>query len=412
MIITLVVMAAITGGFSVNADQELDITYPILNTINEEDNNPYRFEVEELVEDIAIPKDEKREVSEEDSDGTSWIYTKVQDGEAGLRTIRYELLYNRKGDLLSKIKIPEASHEEKAKPTIYEGGQYAHAGAFYDASTVSRYGANSKAPNSAGVELKLDSVKQQDGSWENGIMYEGYYIVATSSAIPLFSILEISDHGLSGSGIESGVPFKAIVLDHVANQGPNIDLFIGSEDRMPVSMNDTKRAHVKIVDIDNDDLMPIVIPEPEPVITTQAAPAVSEQSTGSGDTYSVSRITRYGVNCYGCNISADGRGSTASGVGVGLDSVRQSDGTWQQGITYDGYYIVATSSDIPLFSIIEISDHTVSGMGIEPGVPFQAIVLDRGGAIQGSKIDLFVGTENNMPVTQGSRQDAQARVIR
>ena len=257
MIILTVVMAAIISGCTVNADQNTDVTYPILTKLNEEDDEPYRFEIEELVEELPMPAEETREASSVVSGGASWIFAKTQEGTSGTKTTRYERLYNRQGDLLSRVEIPDASEIVDAQPTLYEGGQRAQAGAYYNAS----------------------------------------------------------------------------------------------------------------------------------------------------------RITRYGVNCDGCNMSANGTGGTAAGIGLGLDSVKQSDGTWLKGITYDGYYIVATSTAIPLFSIIEISDHTVSGMGIEPGVPFQAIVLDRGGAIQGSKIDLFVGTEDNMPVTQGNRQDAQVKII-
>lgn len=257
MIITMMVMAAIISGCTVKAEQDIDVTYPILTKINEEDDEPYRFEIEELVEELPALEEETREASSVVSGGASWIYAKTQDGSQGTKTTRFELLYNRQGDLLSRIELPEASTIVESQPTIYEGGQRAQAGAYYHAS----------------------------------------------------------------------------------------------------------------------------------------------------------RITRYGVDCYGCNMTAEGKGGTSAGISLGLDSVRQKDGTWEKGIKYEGYYIVATSPTIPLFSIIEVSNHTVSGMGITPGVPFQAIVLDRGGAIKGSKIDLFVGREDNMPVTQGRRQDAEVKII-
>ena len=257
MVILVVVMAAIISGCTVNAEANTDVTYPTLNKINEEDDEPYRFEIEELVEELEAPVEEIREATSVVSGGASWIYAKTQDGTRGTKTTRYELLYNRNGDLLSRIEIPEAGEIEETQPTLYEGGQRAQAGAFYDAS----------------------------------------------------------------------------------------------------------------------------------------------------------RITRYGVDCYGCNMSAEGKGGSSAGIGLGLDSVKQKDGTWKKGITYEGYYIIATSPSIPLFSVVEISNHTVSGMGITPGVPFKAIVLDRGGAIKGSKIDLFVGRETNMPVTQGRRQDAKVKIL-
>lgn len=105
------------------------------------------------------------------------------------------------------------------------------------------------------------------------------------------------------------------------------------------------------------------------------------------------KITTYGVDCVGCYMSEDGYGGTSVGVSVGLHSVRQPDGNMQDGITYGGYYVVAADPNIPLCSILTIYDHGYSGDGLQEGVPFQAIVLDRGGAIKGAKLDLFKGSE-------------------
>ena len=432
IIITMVVMAAIVSGFSVNADQNTDLTYPILNKINEEDNQPYRFEIEELVEDLEIPEDEMLEASSVDSGGASWIYAKTQDGASGSKTTLFELLYNRNDDLLSKIEIPEASEIVEAQPTIYEGGKKAQADAFFDADKLSAYGTVATDESSAGVELGQNSVRQQDGTWDEGIQYEGYYIVAASSSIPLFSTIEVSDHSMSGMGIEEGVPFKAIVLDrNGAIKGSEIDLFVGNESNASISQGEVKDAKVKILSVDNNNLAPVV--EEAPVVespkkveaTPSVAPAASNSvasdpsvtekvqstSASSSSSFLSSRVTRYGVDCYGCNIDGNGRGATASGVGVGIDEVRQKDGTWQKGITYEGYYVVATESDLPFYSIIEITNHSFSGMGLQPGVPFKAIVLDRGGDITDTKIDLFVGRETNMPVSQGSQQGMQVNII-
>lgn len=258
MIIMMMVMATLISACAVDADDDADITYPTLNETNEDDDEgPYRVEIEEVTEDLAEPEVVTREASSVVSGGASWIYAKTQEGSRGTKTTTFKKLYNQDDELLSKTVLPEQEERVETQPTVYEGGQRAQAGAYYRSS----------------------------------------------------------------------------------------------------------------------------------------------------------RITRYGVNCYGCNVSSDGKGGTSAGIRLGLDSVRQKDGTWKKGITYEGYYIIATSASIPLHSIVEISDHTVSGMGIQPGVPFRAIVLDRGGAIQGSKIDLFVGDENNMPVTQGRRQDAKVDII-
>jgi hypothetical protein len=105
-------------------------------------------------------------------------------------------------------------------------------------------------------------------------------------------------------------------------------------------------------------------------------------------------FSRYGADCGGCYVAADGTSGTASGVMLSTTGVRQSDGTWRTGITFNGYYLVATSSSMPMCTIMEITDHKYSGMGLTPGVPFKVLVVDRG--VSGSMIDLFVGSEHNL----------------
>ena len=129
------------------------------------------------------------------------------------------------------------------------------------------------------------------------------------------------------------------------------------------------------------------------VVTPAVAPKMQFGGTISVGSEFYPKITTYGVDCYGCHVSEDGYGGTSVGVSVGLHSVRQPDGNMQEGITYGGYYIVAADPNIPLCSIVTIYDHGFSGDGLQEGIPFQAIVLDRGGAIKGAKLDLFKGSE-------------------
>ncbi|MDE8135479.1 hypothetical protein PT069_09440, partial [Erysipelothrix rhusiopathiae] len=42
-------------------------------------------------------------------------------------------------ELLSRVEIPEAAVIEPTTPTLYEGGQKAQAGAYYEASRITRY---------------------------------------------------------------------------------------------------------------------------------------------------------------------------------------------------------------------------------------------------------------------------------
>lgn len=109
-------------------------------------------------------------------------------------------------------------------------------------------------------------------------------------------------------------------------------------------------------------------------------------------------MVTYGVDCVGCNINKQGIGGTSAGVKIGLHSVMQPNGEMRDGIKYGPYYIVAADPNIPLCSILTISDHGFSGEGLTPGVPFQAIVLDRGGNIQGNILDLFKGSQKNKKI--------------
>lgn len=143
------------------------------------------------------------------------------------------------------------------------------------------------------------------------------------------------------------------------------------------------------------------LPDPTPVVV---------ESTVS-NSFITARFTRYGVDCSGCSGQYTGSGGTAGGVKVSIDSVRQSNGEWTQGITYDGYYIIAADSSIPMYSIVEISNHSLSGMGLQPGVTFQAMVLDRGSGVNNTEIDLFVGTEKLIQVA-GKATGATVTIIR
>ncbi len=113
-----------------------------------------------------------------------------------------------------------------------------------------------------------------------------------------------------------------------------------------------------------------------------------------GSIYKPNRLTRYGYDCRGCQLKGPDFSSTAAGINIAADRVRQANGQWLSGLTYEGFYIVAASRSIPIFSILKISDHPFNGTGISPGVPFYAIVADRG--VSGSNLDLFIGSERNI----------------
>lgn len=128
---------------------------------------------------------------------------------------------------------------------------------------------------------------------------------------------------------------------------------------------------------------------------TPAQPAIMQfGGTVSEGSEFFPRTTTYGVDCIGCSGEASGRGATAAGVKLSItDGVLQSNGTWKSGIKYGDYYIVAADQSIPIGSILEISNHGYSGYGLTPGVPFYAMVLDRGGGVWRNHLDLYSGSQ-------------------
>ena len=129
-----------------------------------------------------------------------------------------------------------------------------------------------------------------------------------------------------------------------------------------------------------------------------------------GSFFVTKRNTVYGADCDGCTLN-EGIASTSSQIEVSIDSVRQSDGTWKNGITYDGYYLIAADKALPMCSIVRISGHSYSGQGIEKGVPFLAIVIDRGSMIQEETIDLFAGSEKDSYVVHDEMSGAVVELV-
>ena len=126
-------------------------------------------------------------------------------------------------------------------------------------------------------------------------------------------------------------------------------------------------------------------------------------------------FSRYGVDCEGCKGEYTGVGNTSIGIKMDVNKgVMQKDGTWKQGITWEGYYIVAADKSIPFCSILKITNHNYSGEGLKPNEPFYAIVLDRGGAITNNRLDFYVGSENwiNKNVKSVSKKTPLAEIVR
>lgn len=239
VITMLVIMVTIISGCTIQADENQDVTYPVLEEVATLSAEPERFDTETVYENLEEPRVEERAATHVVPGGATWIYAKTQEGVRGTRAIKYKLTYNIKDELISRIEIPEAEEVNNTKPTVYQGGQKAKAGAYFTANRITRYGVDcvgcnmngeGKGSTSAGIGLGLDSVRQKNGTWKQGLTYEGYYVVATSAAIPLCTTMEISNHSLNLPGVSKGQAIKVIVLDRgSAIQGSKIDFFIGSE---------------------------------------------------------------------------------------------------------------------------------------------------------------------------------------
>lgn len=95
------------------------------------------------------------------------------------------------------------------------------------------------------------------------------------------------------------------------------------------------------------------------------------------------RLTTYGGDCTGCG------GMSSSGLKLSTSTgVNNSNSPY---LTYKGkkYYCLAADRSIPFGTIIKISNHN-----LRTNSTIYGIVVDRGGAIKGNKIDIFNGSES------------------
>lgn len=178
----------------------------------------------------------------------------------------------------------------------------------------------------------------------------------------------------------------------------------------PASLATTYRV---TKDQDGNILSKVKLPDSEVLI--ESTPAVFQYGAKVvvGSYFYAHRISRYGFDCVGCGVESGATATMASLLKVSATAVRQSDGTWRDGITYDGYYMVAADKAFPLCTVLEISEHHLSGSGIKPGVPFKALVVDRGGAIKERRLDFFIGTETYLDtvVHKGQSEGTKIKVV-
>lgn len=241
IIVAILAVVFVVSGCTVNADSNQNVTYPVYNESADDSDSvpPYGYELETVVESLEPTQTEIKHDYETVTGGASYIYNQIQEGSQGYRSVQYLKMYNDDGELLSKVEVIDSEEVVPTTNTVVANGQEATSGAYFETNRITRYGVDCNGCNmgsdgrggtASGISVGLDEVRQQDGTWQKGITYQGYYIVAASSDIPLCSILEISEHSISGGGISAGEPFYAIVLDRGGGvQESHIDLFAGSE---------------------------------------------------------------------------------------------------------------------------------------------------------------------------------------
>jgi 3D (Asp-Asp-Asp) domain-containing protein len=193
--------------------------------------------------------------------GFSWLISKTQDGVSAMKYDQIEETLDINGDIINQVVIPYSTKITEMEPNIYSHGSILQENSYFYSSRATSYGVDCVGCSgettgfggfSVGVQCTVDSVKQQSGVYESGVQYEGYYIIATSQDIPLCTIVEISNHGFSGQGINYNEPFKAIVLDRGgAIKNSRIDFYVGSEKNMLVSNRKQYNVRVEILDFNS-----------------------------------------------------------------------------------------------------------------------------------------------------------------
>lgn len=258
--ITMITLALLSG-CAISADTNTSLVYPSFDTqINKIEPKPYKTEIEEERVELEEPWVETQNGQHNVPGGAEFITDKVSEGKQGHAIKKFAVSYNINGEKLTRVELEDEIDVTPTTPTIYANGQKARPGSTFTSSRMTRYGydcygcnnANERGNTSAGIQIGNNEVRQKDGSWKQGITYEGYYIIATSSAIPLCTVVEVSNHTINGYGLEAGKPFKAIVLDRGgAIQGSKTDLFIGSESDPTVYMGRKYPVDIKVMEMNS-----------------------------------------------------------------------------------------------------------------------------------------------------------------
>lgn len=144
-------------------------------------------------------------------------------------------------------------------------------------------------------------------------------------------------------------------------------------------------------EVERQELGNQVIKEPVNEIMENSGVSTGVRFTG--------KLTRYGADCYGCGTR------TAAGLYVTVNGVKNEN---KATLTYQGgeYYVLAADSSIPFGTIVKVSNH-----GFSIPDPFYGIVLDRGGAVTGTTMDVFCGSGSNPMFSGGTSYSTVYEII-
>ncbi|NLY62837.1 MAG: hypothetical protein GX074_03160 [Erysipelothrix sp.] len=197
----------------------------------------YTQEYITVEEPIIGTKQNKIEYRESNGQGYPWMAAKVSDATDARSKVTLLKTYNQFNEVVSSVRVPGTEVYTEAEPTVFQYGQTAKVGAVWNPRRVTRYGydcdgcsvtSDDFSGSASGIKFSGNKIRQFDGSWKNGLTYGGMHVIATSNAIPMCTVVEISNHQFSGGGITKGQPFLAIVGNRGVS-GSDIDLFAGSE---------------------------------------------------------------------------------------------------------------------------------------------------------------------------------------
>lgn len=137
-------------------------------------------------------------------------------------------------------------------------------------------------------------------------------------------------------------------------------------------------------------------------VLTEAKDTIVANGTVQSGAYFTGKLTTYGGDCNGCS------GGSASGVKLSPTSGVNNTNSAKLNYNGQSYYCLAADPSIPFGTIIEITNHNLSIESTAYG-----IVVDRGGAIKGNKIDIFKGSEGSGATyfSGGTSNNTQFKIV-